>query len=214
VIALQLIVCVMCACVCVRVCALTDFDRHFRQGSSLKRHLLGGLSALQRVRRAPQVVLSSVRPQPWLSFSVWTRCRGLASIYVDVPNLTAKRNWPWQSSLTHEFVEQRKAELLAWLQLLLADEMIRGLWPLRCFLSDRRNIPPPGVLQPETAVGASGSVSRSPSHSREVGLETVGPESFSQIKLLGTGASGTVMQVRQNNTGNIYAMKAMISPRP
>ena len=42
-------------------------------------------------------------------------------MYPDVPSLTAKRNWPWQSSLTHEFVEQRKVELLAWLQLLLAD---------------------------------------------------------------------------------------------
>ena len=127
-------------------------------------------------------------------------------MYPDVPSLTAKRNWPWQSSLTHEFVEQRKVELLAWLQLLLADEMISGLWPLKGFLSERRNIPPPGVLQPETAVDASGGVSRSPSHSREE-RETVGPESFSQIKLLGTGASGTVIQVRQNNTGNIYAMK-------
>lgn len=145
------------------------------------------------------------------SLSRFFLCRALASIYPDVPNLTAKRNWPWQSSLTHEFVEQRKVELLAWLQLLLADEMIRGLWPLKGFLSERRNIPPPGVLQPETAVDASGGVSRSPSHCREE-EETVGPESFSQIKLLGTGASGTVMQVRQNNTGNIYAMKVRCPP--
>jgi len=133
--------------------------------------------------------------------------QALTNIHKDVPTLTAKRSWPWQSSLDRDFAEQRKAELLAWLQLLIEDEDIRNLWPVEAFLTDRKNIPPPGVLQPE-----SPCVPRSPSSSVTSTVEDdepVGPESFTQIKVIGTGASGTVMQVRQNDTGNIYAMKVM-----
>jgi len=127
----------------------------------------------------------------------------LCSIHNTVPILTAKKGWPWQSSLDRDFAEQRKNELLAWLQLLLEDEEIRLLWPFTAFITDHKNIPPPGVLQPES------QSSPCPDNRDPQDEEHVGPESFTLIKVIGTGASGTVMQVQQNDSGNIYAMKVM-----
>jgi len=55
-----------------------------------------------------------VGPGPQGSWVVYRRYsefvelhRALASIYPDVPKLTAGRGWPWQSSLKREFIEQR-----------------------------------------------------------------------------------------------------------
>ena len=38
---------------------------------------------------------------------------------------------------------------------------------------------------------------------------TVGLGNFTQLKLIGTGASGTVIQVRDNTTGDMFAMKVI-----
>ena len=51
----------------------------------------------------------------------------------------------------------------------------------------------------------------SPVVSARLGILRLSCVSVPQV--IGTGASGTVMQVRQNDTGNIYAMKAIATRR-
>jgi len=117
------------------------------------------------------------------------------------------------SSLEEQFVRQRKQELLAWLHTIIADEDIKPLVPLRRFLSERMNMPPPGVLQSACALDANHdpSIEGSPCEQCEGATtqSTVGLGNFTQLKLIGTGASGTVIQVRDNTTGDMFAMKVM-----
>jgi serum/glucocorticoid-regulated kinase 3 len=198
----------------------TGHDTLLPPGATASAHISGCGLAYDASNKPYAVYLLKVNRTDRMT--IWTICRRyrefkalgdqLQRLGFDVPSLPPKT---LIGSFEPAFMEERRAKLELWLQLLLAPEKDGKKSPIhnsmmRWFLTDRADLLP-NKYTPVTEPRSDDS-----GEERKVGdpvekkkCKNVNLDSFQLIKVIGKGSFGKVLLVQKKEEGGIYAMKVL-----